>query len=49
MQLTISQLIKIILGVLVAVAVLVGIGIFLKDYIIDFFSNLPGIILGVLK
>jgi hypothetical protein len=41
MDLTISQLIKIIIGVLVVVVVIGGIGFFLKDYVIDFFKNLP--------
>ena len=41
MELTITQLIKIILGILVVVAVVVGIGFFFKDYIMDFFKNLP--------
>lgn len=40
MELTISQLIKIILGILVVVAVLIGIGFFFKNYVIDFFNNL---------
>jgi hypothetical protein len=40
-ELTITQLIKIILGILVVVAVVAGIGFFFKDYIIDFFKNLP--------
>jgi hypothetical protein len=42
MELTISQLIKIIIGVLVFVVVVVGIYFFFKDSIIDFFKNLPG-------
>ena len=42
MELTISQLIKIILGIIVVVAVVVGIGLFFKDKVIDFFNNLPG-------
>lgn len=41
-ELTISQLIKIILGILVVIAVVVGIYLFFKDYILDFFRNLPG-------
>ncbi|MFH1607552.1 MAG: hypothetical protein ABIA78_00280 [archaeon] len=41
MDLTIGQLIKIILGVLVVVAVAVGVGFFFKDTVIDFFKNLP--------
>lgn len=42
MELTIGQLIKIILGVLVFVVVVVGLGYFFKDYVIDFFKNLGG-------
>ena len=53
MELTIEQLIKIILGVLVAVAVIAAIGFFFKNQFFDFLKNLPGnqtkIILGVLK
>ena len=41
-MLTIEQLIKIILGVLVFVAVVLGIYIFFRDNIIDFFKNLGG-------
>lgn len=41
-ELTTSQLIKIIIGILVVVAVIVGIVFFFKDKIIDFFRNLPG-------
>ncbi len=42
MELTTGQLIKIILGILVVVVVVVGVGFFFKDYIIDFFNNMPG-------
>jgi len=41
MELTIGQLIKIIIGVLVLVVVVGGLGFFFKDYVIDFFRNLP--------
>jgi len=41
-ELTISQLIKIIIGVFVVIAVIIGVVIFFKDKIIDFFRNLPG-------
>ena len=41
MDLTISQLIKIILGVLVVVVVVSGL-YFFGSYISDFFKNLPG-------
>lgn len=41
MDLTISQLIKIILGVLVVVAVISGLFLF-GNYISDFFGNIPG-------
>ena len=42
MELTTGQLIKIILGILVVVVVVVGVGFFFKDYIIDFFNNMIG-------
>jgi hypothetical protein len=42
MELTISQLIKIILGALVVVAVVTALGFAFKNYILDFFKNLPG-------
>ncbi len=41
MELTISQLIKIIIGVIVVVVVVGALGFFLKYYVIDFFENLP--------
>lgn len=41
-MLTIEQLIKIIVGTLVFVVVVLGIYIFFKDYVIDFFRNLGG-------
>lgn len=41
-ELTIGQIIKIILGVLVFVVVVVAISIFFKSYIIDFFKNVGG-------
>lgn len=40
-ELTISQLIKIILGVLVVVAVIGGIYLIFNGNILDFFRNLP--------
>ncbi|MCX6747041.1 MAG: hypothetical protein NTU63_02805 [Candidatus Pacearchaeota archaeon] len=54
-QITTEQLIKIILGVFVVAAVGVGLYIFFKDQIIDFFKNLsigtkvPGIFFTLLK
>jgi hypothetical protein len=42
MELTIQNLIKIIIGVLVFVVVVVGIYFFFKDYVIDFFKNIGG-------
>ncbi len=42
MELTIGNLIKIIIGVLVFVSVVVGIYFFFKDYVIDFFKNIGG-------
>jgi len=38
-ELTISQLIKIILGVLVVVAVVLGLYFFFKEQVIDFFKG----------
>ncbi|KKK68867.1 hypothetical protein LCGC14_2939750 [marine sediment metagenome] len=54
MELTISQLIKIILGVFVFVLVIIGIYLFFRDTVIDFFKNLSGnetteIFLGLIK
>ncbi len=54
MELTIENLIKIIIGVLVFVVVVVGIYFFFKDYVIDFFKNMGGdqtaeIILSLIK
>jgi len=54
MELTITNLIKIIIGVLVFVVVVVGIYFFFKDYVIDFFKNIGGnqtaeIILSLIK
>ena len=54
MELTITNLIKIIIGVLVFVVVVVGIYFFFKDYVIDFFKNMGGnqtaeIILSLIK
>jgi len=41
-ELTINQLIKIVLGVLVVVAVVIGVFLFFRGSVIDFFKNLPG-------
>ncbi|MCX6749604.1 MAG: hypothetical protein NTW17_02570 [Candidatus Pacearchaeota archaeon] len=41
-MLTIEQLIKIIIGTLVFVAVVLGVYLFFKNYVIDFFKNLGG-------
>ena len=49
MELTIGQLIKIILGVLVVVVVVVGVGFYFKENVIDFFKNLGGVIFSLLK
>ena len=53
-MLSIEQLIKIILGILVFVAVVLGIYLFFRDNVIDFFRNLggnetSGAILSILK
>lgn len=51
-ELTINQLIKIIIGVFVVVAVVGGLYLFFKNYVIDFFKNIPSgnakFILGLL-
>jgi hypothetical protein len=39
MELTINNLIKIILGVFVFVVVVAGVYLFFKNYVIDFFKN----------
>ena len=54
MELTIGQLIKIIIGVFVVVVVVGGIYLFFKNYVIDFFKNIPtgnttGVIYCLLK
>jgi len=41
-ELTVGQLIKIIIGVLVVVVVVFGIYVFFKTYVIDFFKNMAG-------
>ena len=53
-ELTISQLIKIIVGIFVFVVVIGGVYVFFKNYVIDFFKNMLGnessqIILSLLK
>jgi hypothetical protein len=42
MELTIGQLIKIIIGVLVVAAVVIGFYLFFKDNLVSFIDNLPG-------
>ena len=42
MELTIGQLIKLIIGVFVFVLVVIGIYLFFRDTVIDFFKNLGG-------
>ncbi|HLC87273.1 MAG TPA: hypothetical protein VJH65_03310 [Candidatus Nanoarchaeia archaeon] len=42
-ELTISQIIKIILGIIVVIVVISGLYFFFKDYVLDFFENIvPG-------
>ena len=41
-NLTVPQLIKIILGVFVVVAVVFGVVLFFRETVIDFFKNLMG-------
>ncbi len=53
-ELTIGQLIKIIIGLIVFVAVVIGLYTFFKDSVFDFFNNIVGnetgkIILGILN
>ena len=50
-ELTINQLIKIIIGVFVFVAVVIGLYFFFRNSVLDFFKGLSinEIILGVLK
>ena len=53
-ELTINQLIKIIIGIFVFVVVVGGVYFFFKNYVIDFFKNTFGnessqIILSLLK
>lgn len=53
-MIAIGQLVKIILGALVVVAVVLGIGFYFRDSVIGFFRGLPGnetskLILGLLK
>lgn len=39
-MITIDELIKIIIGIFVVIAVVLGIGMFFKNYVIDFFKNI---------
>ncbi len=41
-ELTIGQVIKLILGVVVLAVVVLGVYYFFKNYVIDFFKNLSG-------
>ncbi len=41
-ELTINQLIKIIIGVVVIVVVILGVYLFFKEYVLDFFQNVGG-------
>jgi len=41
-ELTINQLIKIIIGIVVVVIVVSGIYLFFENYVNDFFENIPG-------
>lgn len=49
-ELTINQLIKILIGVFVVVVVVIGLYFFFRNYISGFFKNLPGtdVLLGLL-
>ncbi len=46
-ELTIGTLIKIILAVFVIVVVTVGVFMFFKNYVIDFFNNIGGAFLSL--
>ena len=53
-ELTMSSLIKIIIGIFVFVVVVGGIYLFFKNYVIDFFENIAGnetskLFLGLLR
>lgn len=53
-MITIEQLIKIILGIIVLVAVILGVYMFFRNYVIDFFKNVggkeaPALIFSLLK
>ncbi len=53
-QLAIGQLIKIIIGIFVVIAVVAGLYMIFRDNVFSFFKNLPGandsnIILGLLR
>jgi|TARA_B100001971_G_scaffold201305_1_gene213886 ABC-type phosphate transport system auxiliary subunit len=41
-ELTINQLIKIIIGIFVVVVVVGGLYLFFSNYVVDFFKNIPG-------
>lgn len=52
MELTLSQLVKIIIGVLVFVVVVIGVYAFFKNYVFEFFSvgnETGGFILSLIK
>ncbi len=53
-ELTLNQLIKIIIGILVVVVVVLGLYFFFKEYVIGYFQDLPGegatdLVLGLIK
>jgi len=41
MELTINEVIKITIGIFVVVIIVGGLYLFFKNYVIDFFKNLP--------
>ncbi len=47
-ELTVEQIIKIIVGVLVVVAVIGGLYLFFKESVVGFFKSLPGVFWGLL-
>lgn len=47
-ELTISQVIKIILGILVVSLVIFGVGMFFRNYVSGFFKNIVGVFFNLL-
>ena len=47
-EIVISQLIKIILGIFVVVAVIAGVAMFFKNKVVDFFQNIGSVFLALI-